>query len=69
MRIPWVIQESARQNKSLGVFGKVEQNDWRQVSLAVESGARVTVVGPREIPNYPAVETPASKAGEESVAA
>ena len=51
--------------KDLATFGRHEQNGWRKMSIAVDSRACVTVANPEDIPNYPVVETIASKNGEE----
>ena len=51
-------------------LGAVDSNNgWRQISLAVDSGACVTVASPEDIPNYPVTETEQSKAGETFAAA
>ena len=53
--------------KGLGVVSN--PNEWRRFSLAVDSGACVTVADPDTLPNYMVYETPQSKAGEEFSAA
>ena len=53
----------------MGNFGREGANEWRWISLVVDSGACVTVMNPVELPNHEVRETPASKAGEAFTAA
>lgn len=55
--------------KDIAALGKDDRNGWRRISLAVDSGACVTVADAEDIPNYPVFETRASQAGENFAAA
>ena len=53
-----------KSGKSLGAFDQKISNEWRLISLAVDSGACTTVADPESVPNYLVTETAASRAGE-----
>ena len=46
-----------------------EEQQWKRLSIVVDSGACENVINPESTPGYPAKETPASKAGHAFTAA
>ena len=46
-------------------LNKIEEQEWHELELTVDSGASETVLGPEMLPSVPVVEGPASRRGVE----